>query len=165
MVPRLGGTGEQQELLKMKAIPVALLLLVLVAAASSFKHLAEAAGNFLPPNLTVPLQGEILSPFCTPCVRACDCRRRRGAGRRVRRQVPQPVLAEEGRAVHGPVHDVLRQVPGLRAVGAVRQQGRVPLLQGHEVPQEPAPQVPLGPTAGRMTQDFARDPAQLLLLV
>lgn len=149
MVPRLGGTGEQQELLKMKAIPVALLLLVLVAAASSFKHLAEAAGNFLPPNLTVPLQGEILSPFCTPCVRACDCRRRRGAGRRVRRQVPQPVLAEEGRAVHGPVHDVLRQVPGLRAVGAVRQQGRVPLLQGHEVPQEPAPQVPLGPTALR----------------
>ncbi|PWZ39026.1 hypothetical protein Zm00014a_031384 [Zea mays] len=76
-------------------------------------------------------------------------RRRRGAGRRVRRQVPQPVLAEEGRAVHGPVHDVLRQVPGLRAVGAVRQQGRVPLLQGHEVPQEPAPQVPLGPTALR----------------
>jgi hypothetical protein len=137
----------------MKAIPVALLLLVLVAAASSFKDLTEAAGNFSPPNLTVPLQGEILSPFCkdlaTPCVRACNCRRRRGAGRRVRRQVPQPVLAEEGRAVHGPVHDVLRQVPGLRAVGAVRQQGRVPLLQGHEVPQEPAPQVPLGPTALR----------------
>lgn len=60
------GSEEQQELLKMKAIPVALLLLVLVAAASSFKHLAEAAGNFSPPNLTVPLQGEILSPFCTP---------------------------------------------------------------------------------------------------
>ena len=82
------------------------------------------------------------------CVRArADvlCRhQRRGPGRRVRRQVPEPVLAEEGRAVHGPVHDVLRQVPGLRAVGPVRQQGRVPLLQGHEVPQDPAPQVPLG---------------------
>ena len=58
--------------------------------------------------------------------------------------MPEPVLAEEGRAVHGPVHDVLRQVPGLRALGPVRQLGRVPLLQGHEVPQDPAPQVPLG---------------------
>lgn len=70
------GSEEQQELLKMKAIPVALLLLVLVAAASSFKHLAEAAGNFSPPNLTEPLQGEILSPFCkyltTPCVCIAD---------------------------------------------------------------------------------------------
>jgi hypothetical protein len=63
----------------------------------------------------------------------------------VRRQVPEPVLAEEGRAVHGALPYVLRQVPGVRALGALRQQGRVPLLQGHEVAREPAPQVPLGP--------------------
>jgi hypothetical protein len=62
----------------------------------------------------------------------------------VRRQVPEPVLAEEGRAVHGAVHDVLRRLRGLRAVGALRQQGRVPLLQGQEVTQDPAPQVPVG---------------------
>ncbi|CAD6223272.1 unnamed protein product [Miscanthus lutarioriparius] len=99
----------------MKAIPVALLLLVLVAAAASFQDLTVAADN----------GGAVPDGVCDG-----KCRK--------------PVLAEEGRAVHGPVHDVLRQVPGLRAVGPVRQQGRVPLLQGHEVPQDPAPQVPLG---------------------
>lgn len=68
----------------------------------------------------------------------------RCSGQRVRREVPEAVLAEGGRAVHGPVQDVLRQVQRLRAVGAVREQGRVPVLQGHEIPQERAPQVPLG---------------------
>jgi hypothetical protein len=59
--------------------------------------------------------------------------------------VQEAVLAEGGRAVYGPVQDVLRQVRRLRAVGAVRQQGRVPLLQGHEIPQERPPKVPLDP--------------------
>ena len=59
------------------------------------------------------------------------------------RQVQEPVLAEGGRAVHGAVHDVLRQVRRVRAVGALRRQGRVPLLQGHEIPQERPPKVPL----------------------
>jgi hypothetical protein len=46
--------------------------------------------------------------------------------------------------VHGALHDVLRQVRRLRAVGALREQGRVPLLPGHDLAQERAPQVPLG---------------------
>lgn len=62
----------------------------------------------------------------------------------MRGQVQEPVLAEGGRAVHGAVHDVLRQVRRVRAVGAVGQQGRVPLLPGHEIPQERPPQMPLG---------------------
>jgi hypothetical protein len=73
-----------------------------------------------------------------------DACRWRGGGRPLQLQVPEQVLAEEGRAVHGALHDVLRQVRRLRAVGALREQGRVPLLPGHDLAQERAPQVPLG---------------------